>query len=368
METTETIYASVLLNGVGFSKQKIDCVYQAIKPLADILILSAERMRQQTGLSDQDTRQLVDYRQNPLFQREVAYLQKSDVRVIPFFDERYPVLLKEIYFPPFVLYVRGNVSALSDFCIAMVGSRRASRYGLEVAEKFAYDFAQRGVTVVSGFARGIDTASCKGALHGRGKTVAVLGSGLQRMYPPENASLIEGVIQHQGAVISEFPVFTEPFAYNFPRRNRIISGLSKAVVVIEAAQRSGALITAACALEQNREVFAIPGPITTPVSEGTHALIKDGACLVRCPDDVLEELGYTGGAGIVMSRMTPSLYQGGALSTVEKTVYDSLAEEKSVEEIIAESPLDTQQVLHALILLRNKKAVEELPGKIYKRR
>ncbi|MCQ9208506.1 MAG: DNA-processing protein DprA [Omnitrophica bacterium] len=204
-------------------------------------------------------------------------------------DKDYPANLKHIYDPPATVYLKGELILEDNIAIAIVGSRRATPYGLKNAKSLAFELAARGITVVSGLARGIDSAAHRGALEAKGRTIAVLGSGLNVIYPHENERLAEEIAK-SGAVISEFQQDVGPQRYHFPRRNRIISGLSLGVVVVEAAQKSGALITANCALEQGREVFALPGKIDSWTSRGTHDLIKQGAKLVESIEDIIEEL------------------------------------------------------------------------------
>lgn len=215
-------------------------------------------------------------------------LQRQGIYAVTLEDEGYPALLREIHDPPPVLYYIGDLQVLNRTCLAVVGSRRHTAYGREIARKFAARLAECGLTIVSGLARGIDTWAHQGVLSTRGFTAAVLGCGLDTCYPPENKSLMKD-IRRQGIVLSEFPPGTEPLPSNFPRRNRIISGLSLGTLVVEAAEKSGALITATFALEQGREVFAIPGSIANPCSRGCHALIKEGAKLVDSLESILEE-------------------------------------------------------------------------------
>src|SRR6266852_611095 len=203
-------------------------------------------------------------------------------------DERYPALLGVIPSPP-RLQIRGSIEPADALAVAIVGSRRPTPYGVEVAEALAAELSARGVTIVSGFARGIDTAAHRGALHGGGRTLAVLGNGIDVVYPPENRDLAQA-IQRQGAVISQFPRGTVPLPYNFPTRNRTIAGLALGVVVVEASEKSGALITAGLAGDLGREVFAVPGRVTSETSRGPHGLLRDGAILVRDWADVVQEL------------------------------------------------------------------------------
>ncbi|GAG55218.1 unnamed protein product, partial [marine sediment metagenome] len=205
-----------------------------------------------------------------------ALLEELNIKVVPYYSSDYPEWLKNVnHFPP-VLFVRGAIKSEDEVSIAMIGTRGATVYGKKIAENFAGEFAQAGVTVVSGMARGIDTAAHRGALENNGRTIAVLGSGIDVCYPPENRQLMKEIIQ-SGAVISEFTIGSPPLAQNFPKRNRIISGLARAVVAIEAKEKSGVMNTVRWALEQNKDVFAIPGNIYAKTSQGTNRLIKDGA-------------------------------------------------------------------------------------------
>ena len=216
-------------------------------------------------------------------------LQKESIDIVSICEEEYPRALKEISSPPAVLYIKGRLPNSCLTHVAVVGTRRATLYGRKIAERLCSQLAERGIVVVSGMARGIDTCAHKGAVHSGGYTVAVLGCGLDIVYPKENQELMEQIIE-RGAVISEFPLGTPPERTNFPARNRIISGLSRGVLVVEAPEKSGALITADFALEQGREVFAVPGPINSANSRGCHSLLKQGAKLTENVQDILEEL------------------------------------------------------------------------------
>ncbi|MFH1460925.1 MAG: DNA-processing protein DprA [Patescibacteria group bacterium] len=229
---------------------------------------------------------------NPDYQME--RLAKQKIKMITILDENYPRLLKEIYSPPALLYLRGELKPEDEFSLGIVGTRKLSLYGRQVTLLIAAELAQAGLTIVSGLAKGIDTLAHQSALKVKGRTIAVLGSGIDRqsIYPPINRSLAEEISEN-GAVISEFPIETQPLAQHFPQRNRIIAGLSLGVLVIEAPSKSGALITARDALEQNRDVFAIPGHILSTNSSGPHDLIKMGAKLVNQASDILEELNLS---------------------------------------------------------------------------
>jgi len=221
--------------------------------------------------------------------KELEQIQKNSIKVITIKDSEYPVLLKEIYDPPIVLYLKGEAAVFQSKLLGVIGCRRASTCGLKQAAQIAQSLVSRKICVVSGMARGIDTAAHKGALQGKGKTIAVLGSGFNNIYPPENKTLF-AEISKNGAVISEFSLNTAPLRENFPRRNRIISGLCRAIVVVEAAQQSGSLITADLALNQGREVFAVPGIANSLNAQGTNKLIKEGAKLVENAQDIIDAL------------------------------------------------------------------------------
>jgi len=284
-------------------------------------------------------------------------------------DAGYPAPLREIYDPPAVLYMKGRWSEHDRIAVAIVGSRHCSRYGERTAGHLAYELALRGVTVVSGMARGIDAAAHWGALKAAGRTLAVLGNGLSSIYPPEHRELAEAIAQH-GAVISEYPMRMPPMGHNFPRRNRLISGLSLGVVVVEASARSGALITADQALEQGREVFAVPGAVDSWTSQGTHQLLKQGAKLVTGVEDILEEL-----------RLKPTISRGQTPSGEAKelgrgqTPFQATAEERLIlEHLNAEEPRDIDELVAAtglaasacaatLLGLEVKRLVKQLPGK-----
>jgi len=269
--------------------------------------------------------------------RILEYCQKNKIKILTLNDEEYPELLKFIYDPPMVLYVRGTIPKLN--AVAMVGSRKASGYGIETAVKLSSQLALAGILVVSGMARGIDTASHCGAMKEERPTVAVLGCGVDITYPPENQSLMERIIEY-GAVVSEFPPGTRPAPYNFPSRNRIISGMSSGTVVVEAGLKSGSLITAKYALEQGREVFAVPGNINLLNSQGTNMLIKDGAKIVLNVEDILEELNF--GIAPIVSNRSDILYSE-SLNEKHKKIIAALKIEDLYDEELSNKisvPLD----------------------------
>jgi DNA processing protein len=309
---------------------------------------------------------------------ELELADKLGVWLINLADERYPPLLARTYDPPPVLYIKGTLTPSDNLSISIVGSRRCSLYGQEQSSQFAHFLASAGFTICSGMARGIDTAAHQGALSAGGRTIAVQGCGLANIFPPENKKLFE-LIADSGACISELPLQYEPLAENFPPRNRIIAGLSLGTIVVEAAPKSGALITAAAALENNREVMAVPGKIDSPLSKGTHQLIKQGAKLVESVEDVMEALGYIGerlqshvtaAAAEASERIERQLFDVSQLnlSVDEKTIYDCLSREPlHIEQIIAGTNLTPGGINAGLISLRLKGLIRQLPGSLFLR-
>lgn len=279
---------AILLNLLNLTPQKISSVVSAFEDIDEIFRVDAKRLREIPYLQGEDIERILSMRTSAILDQELELIAKENIDCLDIFDQDYPSLLKEIGNPPVVLYLNGDRKVLGKFLLAIVGSRKPTSYGISIAGDFSDKLSKRGIAIVSGLARGIDTIVHQKAIKG-GETIAVLGSGLLNIYPRENKRLAQE-ITHSGAVISEFPLLTSPSKENFPRRNRIISGISRGVVVVEATSRSGALITARSACEQNREVFAIPGSINSSLSKGTHILIKEGAKLVDCLEDILEEL------------------------------------------------------------------------------
>jgi len=296
-------------------------------------------------------------------QKEFDRLQKNDYSLLTFADVEYPLSLKDVFDPPYVLYCMGRTEALQGPAVAIVGTRRPSPYGRSAAERLAEDLASRGLTVVSGLARGIDAAAHEGALRG-GRTVAVLGSGLRNIYPPENRRLAARIAEG-GAVVTEFPPDAEPVGFHFPLRNRVISGLARGVVVVEAAVRSGALGTADMALEQGREVFAIPGPITSPTSAGTNRLIRQGAGLVEGARDILESFPDLA-ARLPAAVAEPAALSG--LSDPERHLLRAIGSAPlPIDDIIRVSPGPAAATAALLTALELKGLVRQHPGKIFAR-
>jgi DNA processing protein len=283
-------------------------------------------------------------------------------------DENYPAMLREIYDPPLVLYVKGELTVKDKNAVAMVGSRQTTHYGIETARKLAYQLAYVGVTVVSGGARGIDTAAHQGALSAKGRTVAVLGTGINLIFPSENAELFERIAVN-GAIITQFPFNRPADKQSFPIRNRIVAGMTLGTVVVEANLTSGALITANFATEYGRQVFAVPGRIDSPRSKGCHDLIKKGAKLCEGAEDILSEFEYLFPA----SNRRPSPGETGILPALElseneRKIFDALdEEERTIDEVIRKSGLPSSTVSVALLGLEMKRVVRQLPGKLFVR-
>lgn len=312
------------------------------------------------GFTPEGARELVLRRRGINPEAVTALLEKKGIAFVHYGSPGYPEMLKNIPDPPPGLFIRGKITASDDQAIAVVGSRKATRYGLTVAAKLAGELAGAGVTVVSGMARGIDTAAHRGALAAGGRTIAVLGCGVDVVYPRENAGLMEE-ISLSGAVVSEFPLQEKPESWHFPVRNRIISGLSMGVVVVEAAARSGALITADFALDQGRDVMAVPGNITSELSRGTNRLIRQGAKPVEDAGDILEEMGLER-LFRVDDRKDPVVN----LSPEEKAVSNIISSEPvTLDELVDRSGLPAQKVLVALTFLEMKGSVRQLPGRLY---
>jgi len=300
---------------------------------------------------------------------ELAEADRLGASIVCVEDEVYPAGLKAIYDPPPLLYVRGRIEPADAVALSVVGSRRCTHYGMEQAERFGQLLGRAGMTVVSGGARGIDTAAHRGALSGGGRTIAVMGCGLSETYPPENAKLFRRVVaEGRGALVSELPMRTAVLAGNFPTRNRIISGLSLGVLIVEAACRSGALITARQADEQGRSVFALPGRVDSPLSAGTNELIRDGAVLVQRLEDILEHLGEVG------AKLSPDEDEPMAeaippgLDETERALAAQLsAGALSVDELVRRTGLDSGKVAASMTMLVLKGVVAQQPGNVFAR-
>jgi DNA processing protein len=309
-----------------------------------------------------------------LAQQECMKAIEAGARIVCMSDPEYPSRLKEIYDPPVILFVKGRVEVLNEPGIAMVGTRHPTPYGSGMAERLSTDLAARGLVIISGLARGIDTSSHRGAVAAKGKTVAVLGTGIDVMYPKENTRLTEQIVALGGALITEFPVGTSPAPQNFPIRNRIISGMSAGVLVVEAAEYSGTRITSRLALEQNRDVYAVPGNVTNKNSWGPNTLIKQGAKLVATWEDVWEELPPDIQAELSSKHQnespepeTASLFPDEAVSPHEKKILKLLKADESthIDQLVEclENEISPSEIFAALFELELNGKVRQLPGK-----
>jgi len=349
-----------LVSGVGPRTRR--ALLEKFGSAEAVLEAAPSDLRSVQGVGPKLTERIVAARREVDAEAEIALCREHGVAIVVDTDERYPALLRQIPDPPGVLFVRGELQPPDGMAIAIVGTRHPTQYGLRQAERLSGSLARAGLTVVSGLARGIDGAAHRGALAAGGRSIAVLASGVLNVYPPEHAELA-AEIAARGALVSESPPRFEPLAGSFPQRNRIISGLSMGVIVVEAGEASGALITARHAMEQGREVFAVPGRIEDRSSRGCHRLIRDGAKLVGSPEDVLEELGP-------LFRPTPR--EDGQvvhhpaellLNELEQQVLAAIGgEATSIDAIVAATRLAVSQVLSTISVLEMRRVIRRLSG------
>lgn len=352
----------IWLNSIYISDATIKVLFQHFNSISDIWNVTSSEILKIDGIRKNIKEKIIYNRNAEQLNITLEKINEAGINIVTILDENYPNRLRYIHNSPTVLYCNGEFTEEDEISIAIVGSRKSTSYGKWASEKFAKDLAKLGITVVSGMARGIDTCSHRGAIDGNGRTVAVLGSGVDVVYPKSNKKLYEE-ISSQGVVVSEFPLGTPPYAANFPQRNRIISGMSLGVFIIEATEKSGSLITANYALEQGKEVFALPGNINSIFSRGTNGLIKDGAKMVMDIEDILEE--------IIELKEKMSNFKGedidySSLGSVEKKVVDVLKEKPiHCDNIVYLTGLDISTVISTLTILELKGIVKELPGRVY---
>lgn len=363
--------ALLVLNAVpGVGNATIRKLLEYYGSAQKILSLTENDLVAQQVVSAKLAESIVQFPKEQFLSKELALIAEHDVRVLISSDEQYPLSLGAIADSPVVLYVKGRLPEDLSLSVAVVGSRSASVYGTSVAQQWSARLAELGFTIVSGMARGIDTAAHTGALKAHGQTVAVLGCGLAHIYPPENKKIRDAIAAH-GAVISEFSMEALPLPFNFPRRNRIISGLSRGVIVVEAAEKSGALITADFALEQGREVYAVPGKVDSPTSRGVHGLIKQGAKLVSCVEDILEDLhpqllGEFRDAGAIPRKSETVVPE--FLTEAEQEVYKVITDRPAhIDQLIDRCGTDALRMTAVLSRLELKHLIKQLPGKLFVR-
>ena len=364
MDSREAFIALNMIDKVGPVR-----VRQLLEHFADppaILQASETQLQKVHGIGAEIARAIASWEKSIDLSDELQRIKDFGCHVVIQSDPNYPELLKQIYDPPLALYVKGELEAKDKNGVAIVGSRMTTPYGIETARKLAYQLAYVGVTVISGGARGIDTAAHQGALNAKGRTLAVMGTGINLVFPAENAVLFERIAA-QGAVITQFPFNRKADKMSFPIRNRIVAGMTLGTLVVEANMTSGALITAGMAVENGRQVFAVPGRIDSPRSKGCHDLIKKGAKLCEGAEDILSEFEYL----FPSSNRPSSLNEGGAmpaftLSENEQAVYDTLTpEESAIDEVIRRSGLPPSAVSVALLGLEMKRLIRQLPGKLF---
>ena len=374
MDNNEAYIALNLLPGIG--PLRVNQLLTLFGEPREILKAPHGRLARVPGIGSRFADLLCNWQKHCDLPGELDMVKKGGVTIITREHECFPALLREIHDPPLCLYVRGDVQGLAELraAIAIVGSRRTTRYGIRAAENLATAAALAGWTVVSGLARGIDTIAHQATLRVHGRTIAVLGSGLARVYPQQNIELARKITAENGSLVSEFPMTFRPDKRTFPMRNRIISGMTRGCIVVEAGHRSGSLITANQALDQNRQVFAVPGPIDSPQSRGCNALIKEGAKLVENFQDVLEEFAcfkaleqpehLTKKNGKMRRETVNSSAENLQLSPLERKIISFLDHsETAIDALIAELEAPPAKVLAAVVALEMRHLVRQLPGK-----
>ncbi|MEP6809685.1 MAG: DNA-processing protein DprA [Chthoniobacterales bacterium] len=362
MNSTEACIALNMLPKMG--PVRLRKLLEVFETPEQILAARASALRAVDGIGADVAEQIVHWESAVDLSAELDRIRDFGATVITPTSEMYSRQLREIHAPPIVLYVWGELKERDQHAIGVIGSRRTTHYGTEAAKKLSYQLAYSGLTVISGLARGIDTAAHQGALAAKGRTIAVIGSGLNKLYPPENAALAEKIANGNGAVVSEFSMDVEPDRQTFPMRNRIISGWSHGILVVEAGLNSGALITASQALEQGRAVYAVPGHIHAPSAMGSNRLIQQGAKLVMEAADILDDLS------ILLPEAKPSPEAAARplpeLTEDERKVYDAIHDsETSIDDIAAGAVLPSGSVSSVLLRLELKRLVKQLPGKYF---
>jgi DNA processing protein len=362
MKSTEACIALNMLPTMG--PVRLRRLLEVFETPEKILTAKRDQLRQVEGVGNDVAEQIVTWESIVDLGAELARIRDFGATVITQDSPEYPESLRQIHSPPIVLYVWGEILDRDRHAIGVIGARRTTHYGLESAKKLSYQIAYAGLTVISGLARGIDTAAHQGALAAKGRTIAVIGSGLLEIYPPENRALAEKIRNGNGAVVSEFSMQIQPDRQTFPMRNRIISGWSHGILVVEAGLNSGALITASQALEQGRSVYAVPGHINAPSAMGSNRLIQQGAKLVASANDILDDLQIllpdTAPSADAAVRPVPEL------STDERRVYDAIeSAETPIDRIASKCDLPTGTVSSTLLRLELKRLVKQLPGKYF---
>jgi DNA processing protein len=362
MDAREALVALNMIEGVG--PVRVRQLLEQFGQAPAVLGASCSQLLRVQGIGEETAHAIAAWEKTIDLAGELKRIQDFGCRILVQTDEDYPHLLRQIYDPPIVLYLKGRLTEKDKNSVAVVGSRLTTHYGLEVARKLSYQLAYLGVTVVSGGARGIDTAAHQGALAAKGRTVAVLGTGINFVVPPENAALFERVAAG-GALLTQFPFNRSPDRQSFPIRNRIVAGMTLGTVVVEANLTSGALITANMAVDCGRQLFAVPGRIDSPRSKGCHDLIKKGAKLCESAEDILSEFEYLfppANRQSAEQAILPAI----ELAPNEQKVYDALGQDEAcMDEVVRRSGLPASAVSVALLSLEMKRMVRQLPGKMF---
>ena len=368
MTDRETLRSTLRLHlAEGVGALTFRRLIEAFGSVENVLAAPPSRWRQVKGLGDKTCR-AIEAVTDERIQEELDEAAERGVEIHCHDDEQFPAALRTIYDCPPLLYVRGRIEAADAVAIGVVGARRCTHYGLEQGERFGQLLARAGFTVVSGGARGIDTAAHRGSLAADGRTIAVMGCGLSQTYPRENAELFERIVREgRGAIVSELPMRIDVHARNFPLRNRIISGLSLGVLVVEAALRSGALINAREAIEQSREVFALPGRVDSPMSRGTNDLIRGGsATLVQDLDDILDHLGEVGKLMTPPEESADDRIAAAGLDETERKLIDALrGGEMRIDDLVRRTHLESGQVAAAMTMLTIRGLIAQRPGQVF---
>lgn len=346
------------IDGIGIKKQKF--LLEAFGNAENIWYAKSYELKSKFGINDSLLEKILLSRKTSIIEKYKDELYRKGISFISIKNELYPSLLKEIFDPPIGLYVKGTLPSEDIPKVSIIGSRKCSEYGVHMAYKLSKDLGKENFAIISGMAKGIDTMAHKGAIDGKGKTIAVLGCGADICYPSENRALYENIINN-GAIVSEYPPGTKPIPGFFPVRNRIISGLSSATIVIEAGKKSGTLITVDQALEQGRDVYAVPGNVNSKLSEGTNDLIKQGATLISTYKDVINALG------IKEEQNKENLTNYGIdLASEEKLVYDCISFEPiTVDNLAVKLNINLQKIQYILTMLELKEYIQRLPGQRY---
>lgn len=359
LTTHETTLAYLtLLSAKGLGPRRIKVLLEHFGSATSILEADKQALAEVEGFGDVTIKAVEEAKKKDWATKELEQAQKLNIQLVHLESEEYPYALKQIYDPPPLLYVRGSLPT-NERAIGIVGTRDASDYALKFSEELAQNLARANMTIVSGLALGIDSAAHRGAVNtDHGQTVAVLGSGVDVIYPRQNQALAKRIEEGHGAIISEYAIGTQPTATNFPGRNRIINGLSKGVVVVEAGEKSGALITADYALEEGRTVFAVPGRVGDSKAKGTLNLIKQGAVLVQSVEDILNEFGWT-----ASTTKTPEKVL--ELSSQEQLIVKALEQPLLLDDLLERTHLPVTELLKCLTLLELKGITKQLPGGRY---